>query len=149
KAAFLAQHFGQTGFEYVGDSAADIEVWRNARAAYVVGTEARAEQAAAVTTLKATILEPRTSLRTSVRTWISALRGHHWAKNLLLFYHWHSLTIWQSTLSCALLPALCSMAFVPPDSTSLTICSICIRIANIPGKRSAPSLPARSQFPKV
>jgi 4-hydroxybenzoate polyprenyltransferase len=81
KAAFLAQHFAQTGFEYVGDSAADVEVWRNARAAYVVGTEARAGQAAAVTTLKGTILEPRASLR----TWINALRGHHWAKNLLLF----------------------------------------------------------------
>src|SRR6266481_8276734 len=85
KAAFLAQHFIQTGFDYVGDSAADVEVWRNARAAYVVGTEARAEQAAAVTTLRATILEPRVSFRTSLGTWVNALRGHHWAKNLLLF----------------------------------------------------------------
>src|SRR6267378_56645 len=85
KAAFLAQHFIQTGFDYVGDSAADVEVWRNARAAYVVGTEARAEQAAAVTTLRATILEPRASFRTSLGTWVNALRGHHWAKNLLLF----------------------------------------------------------------
>ncbi len=89
KAAFLAKHFAQTGFDYVGDSAADVEVWRNARAAYVVGTEARAEQAAAVTALKGTILEPRASFRTSFgtsfRTWINALRGHHWAKNLLLF----------------------------------------------------------------
>src|SRR6202140_3302528 len=49
KPAFLAQHFAQAGFDYVGDSAADVEVWRNARAAHVVGTEARAEQAAAVT----------------------------------------------------------------------------------------------------
>ena len=85
KAAFLAEHFAQTGFEYVGDSAADVEVWRIARAAYVVGTPARAEQAAAVTTLKATILEPPASFRTSFGTWINALRGHHWAKNLLLF----------------------------------------------------------------
>jgi 4-hydroxybenzoate polyprenyltransferase/phosphoserine phosphatase len=85
KAAFLAQHFIQTGFDYVGDSVADVEVWRNARAAYVVGTEARAEQAAAVTTLRATILESRASLRTSLGTWVNALRGHHWAKNLLLF----------------------------------------------------------------
>src|SRR3984893_11098673 len=81
KAAFLGQHFAQTGFEYVGDSAADLEVWRNSCGAYVVGTEARAGQAAAVTTLERTILEPRVSLR----TWINALRGHHWAKNLLLF----------------------------------------------------------------
>jgi 4-hydroxybenzoate polyprenyltransferase/phosphoserine phosphatase len=85
KAAYLAQHFAHTGFDYVGDSAADIEVWRVARAAYVVGTEARAEQAAAVTTLKGTILEPRASLGTSFRAWFNALRGYHWAKNLLLF----------------------------------------------------------------
>ncbi|MBZ5664748.1 MAG: UbiA family prenyltransferase [Acidobacteriia bacterium] len=81
KAEFLARQFAETGFEYMGDSAADVEVWRNARAAYVVGTGARAGQAAAVTALKATILEPRASFR----TWINALRGHHWAKNLLLF----------------------------------------------------------------
>jgi 4-hydroxybenzoate polyprenyltransferase/phosphoserine phosphatase len=85
KAAFLAQRYADTGFEYVGDSAADVEVWRNARAAYVVGTEARAQQAAAVTTLKAMILDPRVSFSRSFRTWINALRGHHWAKNLLLF----------------------------------------------------------------
>ena len=85
KAAFLARHFSETGFEYIGDSAADVEVWRRARGAYVVGTETRASQAAAVTTLKGTILEPRVSFRTSCRTWINALRGHHWAKNLLLF----------------------------------------------------------------
>lgn len=96
KAAFLAQHFAETGFEYVGDSAADVEVWRNARAAYVVGTEARVEQAAAVTTVKGSFLEPRATLRTSVGTWVNALRGHHWAKNLLLFLPLalsHNLTI--------------------------------------------------------
>ncbi len=81
KAAFLSGRFGASGFEYVGDSAADVEVWRHARAAYVVGTSARAEQAASVTTLKGNIVEPRTSLR----VWVNALRGHHWAKNLLLF----------------------------------------------------------------
>src|SRR5260370_40643559 len=51
KAAFLAQHYAETGFEHVGDSAAYIEVWRNAHAAYVVGTQASADQAAAVTTV--------------------------------------------------------------------------------------------------
>ena len=81
KAALLVEHFALSGFDYVGDSAADLDVWRHARAAYVVGTTTRAQQAAAVTTLKATITEPRASFR----TWINALRGHHWAKNLLLF----------------------------------------------------------------
>jgi len=85
KAAFLAQHFAETGFDYVGDSAADVEVWRSARAAYVVGTEARAGQAAAVTAVKGAILEPPASFPASFGTWINAVRGHHWAKNLLLF----------------------------------------------------------------
>ncbi len=81
KAAFLAERFGSPGFEYIGDSSADLEVWRQARAAYVVGTQARADQAAALTTLKATFIEPRAAFG----SWINALRGHHWAKNLLLF----------------------------------------------------------------
>ena len=81
KAEFLAEHFSATGFEYVGDSSADIEVWRKARAAHVVGTESRVAEAAAVTIVTTSFVEPRAS----VRTWINALRGHHWAKNLLLF----------------------------------------------------------------
>jgi 4-hydroxybenzoate polyprenyltransferase/phosphoserine phosphatase len=92
KAAFLAERFGASGFDYVGDSAADLEVWRHARAAYVVGTPARAGQAAAVTVVKATIVTGRASWR----TWVNALRGHHWAKNMLLFLPLalsHNLTI--------------------------------------------------------
>jgi 4-hydroxybenzoate polyprenyltransferase/phosphoserine phosphatase len=85
KAALLTEQFAQTGFEYVGDSAADLEVWRNARGAYVVGSEARAQQAAAVTELKGTILEPPVTFGAWFGVWINALRGHHWAKNLLLF----------------------------------------------------------------
>ena len=81
KAAFLAEHFARSGFDYVGDSAADVHVWRRAHVAYVVGTPARAAQASAVTTLKASIIEPGASFR----TWVDALRGYHWAKNLLLF----------------------------------------------------------------
>ena len=81
KADFLVEHVGEHGFDYVGDSAADLEVWRKARAAYVVGSNRRAQQAAAVTTLNAAILDEPASLH----TWIDALRGHHWAKNALLF----------------------------------------------------------------
>ncbi|HUB01379.1 MAG TPA: UbiA family prenyltransferase [Terriglobales bacterium] len=81
KAAFLREHFAAAGFDYVGDSASDLDVWRYARAAYVVGSSARVEEAAAVTTVKLSIVSSRASLR----TWVNALRGHHWAKNLLLF----------------------------------------------------------------
>ncbi len=81
KAAFLAERFAACGFDYIGDSASDLAVWRQARGAYVVGTPARAEQAAAVTVLKGNILTERASWH----TWVNALRGQHWAKNLLLF----------------------------------------------------------------
>lgn len=81
KAAFLAERFSDSGFEYLGDSAADISVWRQARGAYVVGSSARAAQASSVTELRVHILIEGASWR----TWLDALRGHHWAKNLLLF----------------------------------------------------------------
>jgi 4-hydroxybenzoate polyprenyltransferase/phosphoserine phosphatase len=81
KAALLSHEFAAEGFEYVGDSSADMEVWRLSSAAYVVGDRTRAAQAAAVTTLKLNIVTQRASFR----TWVNALRGHHWAKNLLLF----------------------------------------------------------------
>jgi 4-hydroxybenzoate polyprenyltransferase/phosphoserine phosphatase len=81
KAVFLAERFRAEGFDYVGDSAADIEVWREARGAYVVGSQSRVEQAAAVTCLKGAFLQQRAG----VLTWINALRGLHWAKNSLLF----------------------------------------------------------------
>jgi len=82
KAAFLLERFGEKGFDYAGDSAADVSVWRHAHAAYVVGTPARSAQAAAVTTVADSFPEPSVS---GFRTWLNALRGHHWAKNLLLF----------------------------------------------------------------
>jgi 4-hydroxybenzoate polyprenyltransferase len=81
KAVFLEERFREQGFEYVGDSGADVAVWRKARGAFVVGSEFRSEQAATVTEVRATFLDPPISLR----TWINAVRGLHWAKNLLLF----------------------------------------------------------------
>ncbi len=100
KAAFLLERFAATGFDYMGDSAADVAVWRQARAAYVVGTAARAGQAAAVTALKGNIVTERASWR----TWVDALRGHHWAKNLLLFLPLtlsHNLTVVPILLTAA------------------------------------------------
>ena len=81
KANLLSQLFQQQGFEYIGDSSVDIEVWSAARGGYVVGGKALAQRAAAVTT----ILQVFPRSRPSFKTWIQALRGHHWFKNVLLF----------------------------------------------------------------
>jgi len=81
KAEFLQGLFGKDGFEYVGDSSADLEVWDGAQAAYVVGGPRLAEQAAQMTEVKRVF----SHRQPSAGTWIRALRGHHWFKNLLLF----------------------------------------------------------------
>ena len=81
KAALLESKFGMGGFEYVGDSKSDLPVWKIACGAYVVGNPHLVSQASSVTTLKGVFaVNPPT-----LKTWVRALRGHHWAKNLLLF----------------------------------------------------------------
>jgi 4-hydroxybenzoate polyprenyltransferase/phosphoserine phosphatase len=81
KAALLESKFGKAGFEYIGDTKSDLAVWKAARSGYVVGDPKLAHQASAATTVKSVFaVQPPT-----LKTWVRALRGHHWAKNLLLF----------------------------------------------------------------
>jgi 4-hydroxybenzoate polyprenyltransferase len=81
KAAVLRQAFGEDKFEYVGDSRADLKVWKLAHAAYVVSDEQLGRRAADVTHVRQVFAVKRPALA----TWVRALRGHHWSKNLLLF----------------------------------------------------------------
>jgi len=81
KAQRLKEMFSADGFEYVGDSRADLEVWRAAKAGYVVGDRRLAERASKVTMVRRVFSQPGASLK----TWVQALRGHHWFKNVLLF----------------------------------------------------------------
>ena len=80
KANLLTSKFPH-GFEYIGDSKSDLAVWKAARGAFVVGDERLARRAATVTSVKQvfTVKQP------TLETWARALRGHHWAKNVLLF----------------------------------------------------------------
>src|SRR5215813_1585761 len=80
KANLLTSKFPE-GFEYIGDSKSDLAVWKAARAAYVVGDERLARRAATLTSVK----QAFTVQRPTLETWARALRGHHWAKNVLLF----------------------------------------------------------------
>lgn len=77
----LIERFGRGGFDYVGNSAADLPVWAAAHDAYLVnpepGVERRARREARV----------RRVTRTN-RSWagslMRALRPHQWLKNLLV-----------------------------------------------------------------
>ncbi len=83
KAAFLRERFGLGGYVYVGDSAADLPVWRDAAAALTVGLApglvARVE---AIRPEARHIAPPQPVLPAAIR----AMRPHQWAKNALVFF---------------------------------------------------------------
>jgi len=82
KAQALVQRFGRGGFDYVGNSQADIAVWSEARCAIVVGASeallARARECSTVSQ----VFPPE---KAGVSAWRRMLRMHQWLKNALLF----------------------------------------------------------------
>lgn len=118
KADALENRYGRQGFDYVGNSSADVAVWRQARRAIVVNaSEHVTEQATAVCEIEK-IIPPK---RPDFAVWRRALRIHQWTKNALLFvalFASHQLTdadAWQS-----LIVAFCSFS----------ICASSVYIAN-------------------
>lgn len=82
KAAVLVARYGERGFDYVGDTAADLAVWPHARHAIAAnaspGVLARLRRARAVDA----VIERRAG---AWRAALRALRPHQWSKNLLVF----------------------------------------------------------------
>ena len=85
KADALAARFGEGGFDYAGDSAADTPVWARARRAYVVSPSAAVLGAARSVCADVHTLGVRLSGLARLRLLSRALRLHQWAKNLLVF----------------------------------------------------------------
>lgn len=109
KAEFLRQKFGDAGFEYLGDSSADLPVWELSSASHVVGSQNLAGRAASRGSLGRVFPVEQGSLH----AWIAALRGHHWFKNLLLFLplalaHKFETRSWIMTAAGFLLFGLCA-----------------------------------------
>ena len=78
----LEKKFGDQGFDYAGNSLADLEVWAGASQAIVVNANARVfAKASRVTKISQTF----PSKSPGLSDWVSALRAHQWLKNLLLF----------------------------------------------------------------
>ncbi len=80
KAVRLAEQFPQ-GFDYAGDSRADLPVWRVAAGIVLVNVSPKTRRAAEQIAAPLVIFErkPRTA-----RTWVKALRLKQWAKNALV-----------------------------------------------------------------
>jgi 4-hydroxybenzoate polyprenyltransferase/phosphoserine phosphatase len=82
KAEALEQRFGNAGFDYAGNSRADLAVWQRARRAIVVNASADlVRQAGARCEVERVFSSPTVGFT----TWRRVLRVHQWMKNLLLF----------------------------------------------------------------
>ncbi|WP_425093865.1 UbiA family prenyltransferase [Tropicimonas sp. S265A] len=82
KAAFLTERYGKGGFDYMGDSQADLPVWAAARRAITVGGTAKLQAAAADANPDVEHIAPAGS---KARPMLKAMRPHQWSKNVLLF----------------------------------------------------------------
>ena len=82
KARFLTAHYGDKGFDYVGDAAADAPVWAAARHAITVGAGAGLRRTAEAANPGAHHIAPPEGRRAAM---LRAMRPHQWSKNLLLF----------------------------------------------------------------
>lgn len=82
KAAELVRRFGQKNFDYIGNSHADLAVWRHAdRAITANASTAVRRKAGAFDNIAAEVHDRRAFLPTVLR----AMRPHQWVKNLLVF----------------------------------------------------------------
>jgi 4-hydroxybenzoate polyprenyltransferase len=82
KADALVRRFGARGFDYAGNSHADVPVWRQARQAVPVAASAAVRRAASH---GATVEREFVRAPVDVRVWLRALRLQQWVKNLLVF----------------------------------------------------------------
>jgi 4-hydroxybenzoate polyprenyltransferase/phosphoserine phosphatase len=79
----LKSEFGEKGFDYVGDSPADLPVWESAREAILVGAPAGTRRT--LERCGVTVTREFEAPGWNWRELRRALRIHQWSKNLLLF----------------------------------------------------------------
>jgi 4-hydroxybenzoate polyprenyltransferase len=112
KTQALVSAYGEKGFDYVGDSSADVPVWAAARKAYSVSSL----QPAGVIAL-------REALPVGVFSrWKKLLRVRHWIKNVLVFvalfaaHRWLDPRAWVATVTIFVaFCAVCSGIYVFND----------------------------------
>ena len=82
KHKFLQARFGEGGYDYIGDSDADVPVWAGARRAMVVSSSRGVMEKASQV---ANAQEVPTEAVSTPMAMLRAIRPHQWTKNLLLF----------------------------------------------------------------
>ena len=82
KAQVLVSKYGESNFDYVGDSKADFSVWKHANSAIVVSSSASFQKN---TQQQFNVQQVITPASAGMKTYIKALRVHQWLKNGLIF----------------------------------------------------------------
>jgi len=107
KAEYLVSRFGAGGFQYIGDSPADLPVWKAANEAIMVCPSPSTRRAAERSVSQVNVLSERPS---KWKAAVKELRPHQWAKNVLLFvplYFSHQYT----DLSLVFIAAMAFLSF--------------------------------------
>ncbi len=82
KAAFLESKLGNHGFDYAGNSKADLPIWNISRKAYVVNAPASVARKAKAIAHVEHSWNDRLPL---LKALLKAIRPHQWVKNILIF----------------------------------------------------------------
>lgn len=78
----LVETFGVGGFDYVGDSRSDLDVWPAARRAIAVDPSASTQRKLEASHADVSVIRTQDG---GWRAWATLLRPHHWALNGLVF----------------------------------------------------------------
>lgn len=110
KAARLVEAFGEGGFDYIGNDAADLPVWRHAGVALAVRTPVGVARRLKVVKPDASHLAHD---RPGWTSWLKLLRVHQYAKNALVFVplltgHVFNLLALSQTVLAAIAFCLCA-----------------------------------------
>ncbi len=113
KARALVDRFGQNGFDYIGDSRADVVVWAQAAGKFSTST---------LLPTGGTALDNSRPLDSVLSQWLRLLRVRHWIKNVLVFvapiaaHQWSASEAWQATaFTFAAFCCVCSGIYVFND----------------------------------
>ena len=112
KASRLVEAFGERGFDYIGNDAADLPVWSRAKQAIAIRAPASVARRLALVQESA---EHLVHERPTLKTWAKLIRVHQWAKNALVFLpllasHSFESAAFVSALLGALAFSLCASA---------------------------------------
>ncbi|TDX21588.1 UbiA family prenyltransferase [Rhodovulum visakhapatnamense] len=130
KAAFLNGRYGAGQYDYMGDSAADLEVWPHARRAITVNAPPALRAAAEKVNPQ---IEHMTAEPPRLQDHLKALRPHQWLKNTLVF-----------------LPVLAAHALAGPElaASTLGFVSFCLIASSVYVINDLLDLAADRQHPR-